>query len=129
MPMVIPAIAAVASMSIATSAAVIAAVGGIVAASALGMAAAFAITMIGSKLTSAKAPSIPQRDLKRTIKEAAANRRIIYGTVRAGGALVYASVSDKSNKYLDMIIAVAHGRIHEIDPIFWINDDKTDDPK
>ena len=129
MPMVIPAIAAVAAMSIATSAAVIAAVGGIVAASALGMAAAFAITMIGSKLTSAKAPSIPQRDLKRTIKEAAANRRIIYGTVRAGGALVYASVSDKSNKYLDMIIAVAHGRIHEIDPIFWINDDKTDDPK
>ncbi|WHP46361.1 phage tail protein [Mannheimia bovis] len=128
MPMVVPIIASVAAAAISTSAAVIATIGAIGAA-ALGMATAFAITTIGSKLTKAKAPSIPQQDLKRTIKEAAANRRIIYGTVRSGGALVYASVSDKSKKYLDMVIVVAHGRVHEIDPIFWINDDKSDDPK
>ncbi|MDD0823012.1 phage tail protein [Mannheimia sp. AT1] len=128
MPMVVPIIASVAAAAITTSAAVISAIGGIGAA-ALGMAAAFTITTIGSKLTKAKAPSIPQQDLKRTIKEAASNRRIIYGTVRAGGILVYASVSDKDNKYLDMVLALSHGRIHEIDPIFWLNDDKTDNPK
>lgn len=126
--MVIPVIAAVAATSIATSAAVIAAVG-VIGASVLGMAAAFAITMIGSKVFGQKSPNIPQQDLKRTIKEAAANRRIIYGTVRAGGVLVYASSSGKENRYLDMVIALAHGRIHDIDPIFWVNDDKTDDPK
>lgn len=119
MPMVVPIIASVAAAAISTSAAVIATIGAIGAA-ALGMATAFAITTIGSKLTKAKAPSIPQQDLKRTIKEAAANRRIIYGTVRSGGALVYASVSDKSKKYLDMVIVVAHGRVHEIDPIFGL---------
>lgn len=126
--MVIPVIATVAAAAISTSAAVIATIG-VIGATALGMATAFAITTIGSKLTKAKAPSIPQQDLKRTIKEAVANRRIIYGTVRAGGILVYASVSDKDNKYLDMVIALSHGRIQEIDPIFWLNDDKTDDPK
>ncbi|ASU16491.1 phage tail protein [Actinobacillus pleuropneumoniae] len=128
MPAVIPVIAAVAAASIATSAAVIAAIG-VIGATTLGMVAAFAITTVGNKLTQAKPPSIPQQELKRTIKESASARRIIYGTVRSSGALLYASVSDKENKYLDMIIALAHGRIHEIDSIFWINDDKTDDPK
>ena len=128
MPAVIPVIAAVAAASIATSAAVIAAIG-VIGATTLGMVAAFAITTVGNKLTQAKPPSIPQQELKRTIKESASARRIIYGTVRSSGALIYASVSDKENKYLDMIIALAHGRIHEIDSIFWINDDKTDDPK
>ena len=53
-----------------------------------------------------------------TIKEAAAPRPLIYGTVRTGGVIVFADTTGEENKYLHMVVAFAGHEINDYRKIF-----------
>ncbi|EIP96881.1 hypothetical protein OpiT1DRAFT_01308 [Opitutaceae bacterium TAV1] len=56
-----------------------------------------------------------------TARDPAAARRIIYGTQRVGGAIVFMSGSGKNNKYLHLVVAIAG---HEVSAMreLWFDD-------
>ena len=108
-------------------------------AAALGTAATLAITFgVGiatSKLLSAISKPrgaagalTPTQQLSATIRQAAAARRLIYGTVKAGGVLVYPAQSS-DGEYAYMAIYLGEGPMDGLDPVFWIGDEKSDAAK
>lgn len=108
-------------------------------AAALGTAATLAITFgVGiatSKLLSAISKPrgaagalTPTQQLSATIRQAAAARRLIYGTVKAGGILVYPAQSS-DGEYAYMAIYLGEGPMDGLDPVFWIGDEKSDAAK
>lgn len=123
-------------MPAAVAGAVVSALGG---AAALGTAATLAITFgVGiatSKLLSAiskprgAAGALTQtQQLSATIRQAAAARRLIYGTVKAGGVLVYPAQSS-DGEYAYMAIYLGEGPMDGLDPVFWIGDEKSNAAK
>lgn len=123
-------------MPAAVAGAVVSALGG---AAALGTAATLAITFgVGiatSKLLSAiskprgAAGALTQtQQLSATIRQAAAARRLIYGTVKAGGILVYPAQSS-DGEYAYLAIYIGEGPMDGLDPVFWIGDEKSDADK
>ncbi|WP_198529908.1 phage tail protein [Geminisphaera colitermitum] len=92
----------------------------------VGNIVAFAV-MVGSMVYS----RIQQRKMEKaarklegatlTTREPAAARRVIYGTQRVGGIIIYMSGSGKKNTYLNMVVAVAG---HEVNAIkgLWLDD-------
>lgn len=123
-------------MPAAVAGAVVSALGG---AAALGTAATLAITFVvgiaTSKLLSAiskprgAAGALTQtQQLSATIRQAAAARRLIYGTVKAGGILVYPAQSS-DGEYAYMAIYLGEGPMDGLDPVFWIGDEKSDAAK
>lgn len=80
--------------------------------------AALAIASISRSLFKPKIPSgggaaaVMSRDRTITVRESAAVRRIVYGDVRLGGAMVYIETTG-SNKYLHVVVAYAGHEIEE----------------
>lgn len=92
---------------------------------ALASAASYAI----NKLLAPKLPkdSIGSNPLVMT-RNPIANRRVIYGTGRYSGPMLFANVSGSENKYLHIIIALAGHEVEEISGTFWFDDKQVDVP-
>ena len=97
-------------------------------------ATSFAISLAGSVALSAlsgkpsgsfgaQGQGVLNRD--QMVKQAITNRRVIYGTAKVSGPLVYMETTD-NNKYLHMVIALASHEITNI-PWIYIEDDKVSD--
>ena len=63
-----------------------------------------------------------------SIRQAAASRRLIYGTVKAGGILVYPAQSDDGD-YASLVIYLCEGPIGGVDSVFWVGDELSTDSK
>ena len=94
-------------------------------------ATSFAISLAGSVALSAlsgkpsgsfgaQGQGVLNRD--QMVKQAITNRRVIYGTAKVSGPLVFMETTD-NNKYLHMVIALASHEVTNI-PIIYIEDDK-----
>lgn len=123
-------------MPAAVAGAVVSALGG---AAALGTAATLAITfgvgiatskLLGSlsKPRDAAGALTPTQQLSATIRQAAAARRLIYGTVKVGGVLAYPAQSS-DGEYAYMAIYLGQGPMDGLDPVFWIGDEKSNAAK
>lgn len=66
--------------------------------------------------------------LNTTIRQAAAQRRLIYGEVKAGGVLAYPAQSE-DGEYIDYAIVLGEGPLQGIDPVVWVGDELSSDPK
>lgn len=66
--------------------------------------------------------------LSTTVRQSDASRRLIYGTVKAGGVMVYPQ-QDPSGQNVRVAVYLGEGPIHAVSPTFWIGDETTDDPK
>jgi hypothetical protein len=69
----------------------------------------------------------PQQ-LNTTIRQAAAQRRLVYGQVKAGGILVYPAQS-VDGQWMDFAIYLGEGPWSSIDPVFWVGDELSSEPK
>jgi len=94
-------------------------------------ATSFAVSLAGSVALSAlsgkpsgsfgaQGQGVLNRD--QMVKQAITNRRVIYGTAKVSGPLVYMETTD-NNKYLHMVIALASHEVTNI-PYIYIEDDK-----
>lgn len=92
-------------------------------------AASFAISLAGSVALSALsgkpsgsfgAQSSASLNRDQMIKQAITNRRVIYGTAKVSGPLVFMETTD-NNKYLHMVIALASHQITNVSK-FYIDD-------
>lgn len=108
-------------------------------AAALGTATTLAITfgvgiatskLLGSlsKPRGAAGALTPTQQLSATIRQAAAARRLVYGTVKVGGVLAYPAQSN-DGEYAYMAIYLGEGPMDGLDPVFWIGDEKSDAAK
>lgn len=108
-------------------------------AAALGTAATLAITfgvgiatskLLGSlsKPRGSAGALTPTQQLSATIRQAAAARRLVYGTVKAGGVLAYPAQSS-DGEYAYLAIYLGEGPMDGLDPVFWIGDEKSDAAK
>lgn len=66
--------------------------------------------------------------LSTTVRQSDASRRLIYGTVKAGGVMAYPQ-QDPSGQNVRVAVYLGEGPIHAVSPTFWIGDETTDDPK
>lgn len=57
-----------------------------------------------------------------SIRQAAAARRLIYGTVKAGGVLVYPAQSD-DGEYATLVVYLGEGPIDGVETEFWLGDE------
>lgn len=123
-------------MPAAVAGAVVSALGG---AAALGTAATLAVTFaVGiavSKVTQAinrprgaAGALTSTQALQATIRQPAAARRLVYGTTKAGGVLVYPAQSS-DGEYAYLAIYIGEGKMHGLHPVFWIGDERSDSPK
>ena len=96
----------------------------------VGFLASAAINVGAQKLLAPSTPSgtaSPQA-LNTTVRQAAAPRRLIYGTVKTGGLLVYAAQSaDGVDAWLATYLG--EGPIDGIETTFWVGDDLSTDAK
>jgi hypothetical protein len=70
----------------------------------------------------------PTQAISVTLRQAAAARRLVYGTVKAGGLLNYAAQSS-DGEYVHLSIILGEGKLQGVDPVFWISDEKSDAAK
>jgi Putative phage tail protein len=70
----------------------------------------------------------PPQVTNTSIRQAAAPRRLIYGTVKAGGVLVYPAQSDDGT-YAYMAFYLGEGPIQSVAPVFWVGDTLSTDTK
>jgi Putative phage tail protein len=128
------AVAAVAgyAASAATAAAVSAGfvVAGGFGASLVGAAAATVASSLLGKVIGGgpEAGVAPPQVTNTSIRQAAAARRLIYGTVKAGGVLVYPAQSDDGT-YAYMAFYLGEGPIQSVDSTFWVGDTLSTDTK
>lgn len=54
-----------------------------------------------------------------TRKDSTASRKIVYGTVRTGGTIVYQANSSANNKYLHNVVVFSEGEVDEISEIYF----------
>ena len=54
-----------------------------------------------------------------TKKDSTATRKIVYGTVRTGGTIVYQANSGEDNKYLHNFVVFSEGTVDEISEIYF----------
>lgn len=90
-----------------------------------------AINQVATKVlggSSGQGGTASAQTLAATVRQAAASRRLIYGEVKAGGVLVYpAQTDDGKDAWLDVYLG--EGPIQAIDPVFWLGEDLSTDPK
>jgi len=126
MPPVVVAIASYAAGAWAAAGA--AALGwGVLAVEAVKFGVAFVVSSIGSRILGTR-PDVPSSERRETIRSPAANRRVGFGVVRTGGVLVHAVSTGDENRFMHMIIVLQHGEVDRIDPLFYLNDKRSDDP-
>lgn len=86
-----------------------------------------AMSVLGPSSSGTGGTSDPQV-LSTTVRQSDASRRLIYGTVKAGGVMVYPQ-QDPSGQNVRVAVYLGEGPIHAVSPTFWIGDETTDDPK
>ena len=132
-----PQLAIVAAASYAASAAAAAAisagfvVAGGIGAALVGAAASAVVSAALGKVIGGNGESggvAPPQITNTSIRQAAAARRLIYGTVKAGGVLVYPAQSDDGT-YAYLAVYLGEGPIQAIDPVFWVGDTLSTDTK
>jgi hypothetical protein len=95
------------------------------------VATTVAISQIASALlapSSGGGGTTSPQELSATVRQAAASRRLLYGRSKAGGVLVYPAQSDDGT-YAWLDVYLGEGPIHAIEPVFWLGDERSDDPK
>lgn len=71
-----------------------------------------------SKALTKKASGVNSGTTLQLTQDADAYRRVIYGSVRASGNIVFAHASGKKNKYLQLVIAVAGHEVNSIGTVY-----------
>lgn len=98
---------------------------------AVTIAATIAINQVANKLLASSSGSggtAGPQVLSTTVRQSDASRRLIYGTVKAGGVMVYPQ-QDPSGQNVRVAVYLGEGPIHAVSPTFWIGDETTDDAK
>lgn len=92
---------------------------------------AYVVSSIGAKFTGQRnTASAPSQARRETIRQAAANRRVIYGEMRSGGVLVYATTDGEDNKFCHQVLVLSHGEVDSISTTnAWFNADKVTESK
>lgn len=98
------------------------------------LAAKFAIyavvTYLGNKMAGGRksaAQSGPER--KELLKNPIPPRRLAYGECRIGGSLAFIEKQGEGNDcILDMVILLGEGEFESINPVYWMNDKRSDNP-
>lgn len=116
-----PAIAAAAAAAIGNALA--GAIGLAVGSIAYGVVSGLTAAVVGSALSSALGLNKPPKannftaaaqDRQQMIRSAVATRQVVYGTAMMSGPIVFAASSGAENKYLHLVIPLAHGESEEI---------------
>lgn len=92
---------------------------------------AVAINQVANKVlagSSGQGGTASPQVLSTTVRQAAAARRLAYGTVKMGGVMNYAAQSD-SGEYMWFSAALCEGPIEGIDPVFWLGDELSNNTK
>jgi hypothetical protein len=85
-------------------------------------------SVLGSGSSTGQGGTTAAQNLNTTIRQAAAARRLIYGTVKAGGILAYpAQTADGT--YVDLAIILGEGPLHGIDTTLWLADELSTEAK
>lgn len=116
MPQALPAFL----VSIGASAATAAAVTGIV----VGLAKVAAYSLLQRLLT--KRPGAGSAPINVTVRSTVTARRLIFGTVRAGGAVLFVRTSGSNNKYLWIVVAYAGHQCYDVRDL-WLDKFKVPD--
>jgi hypothetical protein len=97
---------------------------------AVQVVATVALNQLASSVlgSSGKGGTTSTQALNTTIRQSAAARRLIYGTVKAGGVLVYPAQSD-DGKYAYLAVYIGEGPIDGIDSTFWVGDELSTESK
>lgn len=98
---------------------------------AVTIAATIAINQVANKVLASSSGSggtAGPQVLSTTVRQSDASRRLIYGTVKAGGVMVYPQ-QDPDGANVRVAVYLGEGPIQAVSPTFWIGDEKTDDPK
>lgn len=98
---------------------------------AVTIAATVAINQVASKVLASSSGSggtAGPQVLSTTVRQSDASRRLIYGTVKAGGVMVYPQ-QDPDGANVRVAVYLGEGPIHAVSSTFWIGDERTDDPK
>jgi hypothetical protein len=123
MPQAIPAVAAAASAFFSKTAIVVlgkAITYGMIAKVAFNVVLAAGISMYSRRQAKKAMRSGASLDKGRTlmVRQAAAPREIVYGTVRKSGVLVFAHVTGTTNEFLHIIVALAGHEVNAIGDIY-----------
>lgn len=97
---------------------------------AVQVVATVALNQLASSVlgSSGKGGTTSTQALNTTIRQSAAARRLIYGTVKSGGVLVYPAQSD-DGKYAYLAVYIGEGPIDGIDSTFWVGDELSTESK
>lgn len=98
---------------------------------AVTIAATIAINQVANKVLASSSGSggtAGPQVLSTTVRQSDASRRLIYGTVKAGGVMIYPQ-QDPNGANVRVAVYLGEGPIEAVSPTFWIGDEKTDDPK
>lgn len=87
-----------------------------------------ASAIFGGGRSSGQGGTTSPQQLAASIRQAAAPRRLIYGTVKAGGLLVYPAQS-ADGVYADLAIVLGEGPLDGIEPVIYLLDELSSDPK
>jgi hypothetical protein len=103
-----------------------------VVAAAVDVVVAVAVSEVASSLfggqSTGQGGTAAAQQLNTTIRQAAAQRRLVYGQVKAGGILAYPAQS-VDGQWMDFAIYLGEGPWHSIDPVFWVGDELSTEPK
>lgn len=89
-----------------------------------------AVSQIGGSILGLNTPPggvTPTGALNTTLRQATAARRLVYGTIKTGGILVYPGQTSDGAAHL--VIAVCEGEIDGFDATFWLGEDLSTDSK
>jgi|GEM_PF-1662877 len=106
------------------AAAVVAGVGAFIAkGTILAAAIAFGSTLVLGLVSRAMAPKPPKATSMggrlETIRQPAVPRQVVYGRTRKGGVFAYIGTTQKNNRHLQMVIALAGHRVEQIGAVYF----------
>lgn len=98
---------------------------------AVTIAATIAINQVANKLLASSSGSggtAGPQVLSTTVRQSDASRRLVYGTVKAGGVMVYPQ-QDPNGSNVRVAVYLGEGPIQAVSPTFWIGDELTSESK
>lgn len=98
---------------------------------AVAIVATVAINQVASKVlasSSGRGGTASAQTLSTTIRQSDASRRLIYGTVKVGGVLLYPQ-QDPSGANVRQVIYLGEGPISAVHSTFWVGDELSTLPK
>ena len=96
---------------------------------AVTIGSAAAVSAAVGALTAPKTPDLTQeaRQRKQTLRSPIEPRRVIWGTARVSGPMVYARITGSANEFAHMVIALHHGEVEDIGDVYIGERLSTDD--